>query len=85
MEQALDFTQITLRVIFVVELVQSADLGTAEADGFEVLVGRILELMDGGYFKLVSGERKAKHDEIIFCSTFLGTLPSRVSLNYFSI
>lgn len=50
LEQSLDFTQITLRIIFLVELVHSSDLGSTHSDASEVLVGCILELVYRGYF-----------------------------------
>lgn len=50
LQETFDFTQITLRVIFVVKFVQSTDLGPRKTDAAEVIVGCVLQLMDGSYF-----------------------------------
>lgn len=55
LQQALNLTQITLRAVFVVELVKSSDFGTTEANTAIILIRCVLELMDGGYFEFISG------------------------------
>jgi hypothetical protein len=58
LQQSLDFAEIALRAVLVVELVKSPDLGSRKSNTAKVLVGCVLYLMNGSYFQFIPGERK---------------------------